>query len=260
MLHGLHVVVMTQRPVGRETRRHALVPTVHGDEVDVDVDEQVALGCTPVDLDVLALVGVAEVHEVRGVLRVVLQQQAVGLERVEDPSSERVPQLVVVHASVQGERGDQHDVVDRGFGREVEHGLDDALAYVGRAHGGKRQRDVVERDRQLHAREEQGRQRLAVPERVEERVPDGVVGVLDRLQGLRRVDDPRPDRQLLEAEALPVEEQRRRGRAVDLEDEPGPAHQRFLSRSWRRSNATLTAPLRPAAVAWSMASLKRSSG
>ena len=112
MLHGAHVVVVAQRPVRRQARGHALVPAVHGHEVDVDVDEQVALGRPPVDLDVLALVGVAEVNEVGGVLGVVLPQQAVGLERVEDPISQRVAQLVLVHAAVQGERGDEHDVVD----------------------------------------------------------------------------------------------------------------------------------------------------
>src|SRR5207244_7110087 len=134
------------------------------------------------------------------------------------------------------------------------------LAHVGAAHRGKGQRDVVERDRQLHSRKEQRRQGQGVTERMEERVANGLVGILDRLEGLGRVDDPRADRQLLEAEALAVEEEGRRGGAIDLEDEAGPSHQRFLSRSSRRSNATFTAPRRPAAAAWSMASLKRSSG
>ena len=38
-----------------------LLAAVHGDEVDVDVDEQVALGRPLVDLDLLAVVGRAEV-------------------------------------------------------------------------------------------------------------------------------------------------------------------------------------------------------
>ena len=54
------------------------------------------------------------------------------------------------------------DVVDAGLGGEVEHGLDDPLADVGPAHLRQRQADVVEGDRQLHAREQQRRQRVLV--------------------------------------------------------------------------------------------------
>ena len=169
-------------------------------------------------------------------------------------------QLVLVHAAVQGEGGDEHDVVDAGVGGHVEHGLDDALADVGPRIGGSGSETSSKAIVSFMPGKSSAGRRLAVAERVEERVADGGVGVVDRVERLGRVDDPRADRQLLEAEALAVPEQGRRGRAVDLEDEPGPAHQRFLSRSSRRSNATFTAPRRPAAVAWSMASLKRSSG
>jgi hypothetical protein len=65
----------------------------------------------------------------------------------------------------------------------VEDGLDDALADVGPAHGRQRQRDVVERDGELHAREQQGAQRLACRLGVLERVADGAVGVLERASG-----------------------------------------------------------------------------
>ena len=45
--HRVHVVVVPEAPVGGKAHRHALVATVHGDEVDVDVDEQVALCGSP---------------------------------------------------------------------------------------------------------------------------------------------------------------------------------------------------------------------
>ena len=61
--------------------------------------------------------------------------------------------------------------------------------------------------------------------------------------------------QLLEPERLAVVEEDRRGRAVDLEDEPRTGHQMLsLSRSDRRSKAILTAPRAPAEAAWAMAS------
>ena len=53
------VVVVAEAPVAGQAGGDALVAAVHGHEVDVDVDEQVALGRPLVDLDVLALVGLA---------------------------------------------------------------------------------------------------------------------------------------------------------------------------------------------------------
>ena len=139
-----------------------------------------------------------DVEQVVGVLGVVLGQQAVRGEGVVDPVAERVAQLVLGHAPVQGERGDQHDVVDARLGRHVEHRLDDHLADVGRLHRRQRQRDVVEADRQLHARAQQRRQRVAVADRVQQGVADGPVRVLDRLHRLGGVDDPAPLGQRLE--------------------------------------------------------------
>src|SRR5207253_9639058 len=75
VLHGAHVVVVAQALVRRQTGGHALVAAIHGDQVDVHVDEQVALGGSPIDLHVLALVGGAQVHEGGGVLGIVLGQQ-----------------------------------------------------------------------------------------------------------------------------------------------------------------------------------------
>ena len=114
----------------------ALVAAVHGDEVDVDVDEQVALGRPLVDLDLLALVGRAEEHEVVGVLGVEVVEQAVRREGVVDPVAQGVAQLGLGHAPVQREGGDEVDVVDARLGGHVEHGLDDALADVGPRIGG----------------------------------------------------------------------------------------------------------------------------
>ena len=225
VLQGVDVVVVAQAAVAGQAGGGALVAAVHGHEVDVHVDEQVALGRPLGDLDLLALVGLAEEREVVGVLGVEVVEQAVGGEGVVDPVAHRVAQLGLGHAPVQGEGGDEVDVVDAGRRGHVQHGLDDALADVGPAHRGQRQGDVVEGDGQLHARRQQVGQGRAVAEGVEQGLADGLVGVLQARQRLGRVDDARAsDRQSLEPQRVTVVEHHRRGRAIDLEDEPGPAH------------------------------------
>ena len=57
-----------------------------------------------------------------------------GSEGVVHAVADRVPELGLGHAAVQGEGGDQVDIVDAGLRGDVEHGLDDPLAHVGAAH------------------------------------------------------------------------------------------------------------------------------
>ena len=179
-----------------------------------------------------------------------------GSEGVVHAVADRVPELGLGHAAMQGEGGDQVDVVDAGLRGDVEHGLDDALAHVGAAHGREREADVVEGDGELHPRLQERSQRSGVAEGVLERGPDGRVGVVEGGQRLGRVQDPAAARgQLLEAERFAVVEEDRRRGAVHLEDEPRTRHQmESLSRSDRRSKAILTAPREPADAAWATAS------
>ena len=250
-LHRRRVVVVAQRAVRGEADRRRLPATVHRHEVDVDVDDEVGLRRPLADLDLLAVVGGADEADTVGILGVELVQRPDRLEGVVDPIADGVAQLGLGHPAVQGEGGDEVDVVDSGLGGEVEDRLDDPLADVGTAHLRQRQADVVEGDRQLHPGEQQGAQRLGV-----DRVVEGVVNrsgdVVDRRQRLRGVDDPAAvGRQLLEGEALAAPEQRRRCRAVDVEHESGARHQRVLL---SRSKTILMAPRRPASAAWAMAS------
>ncbi len=253
LAHRVDVVMVTKAAIRREPGGNRLVAAVHRNEVDVHVDQQVGLRCPLADLDLFALVGRAEERHRIGILGVVVVEPALGGERVVDPVTDRAPQLGLGHPSVQCECGDELDVVDTGVGRHVEHGFDDALADVGPLHLGQRQRDVVERDRQLHPRTQQRGQRLGV-ERVEQRVADRTVDVVHAIERLGCVDGPGAGRQLVQAQALAVVEQQRGSGAVDVEDEPGAGHQRFLSRSLRMSNAIFTPPRRPAVAACSIAS------
>jgi hypothetical protein len=284
--HGRHVVVVSQRLVARQAGGGRLPTAVHRHQVDVHVDDQVGGRGAGGDLHLLAVAGLADHRHGVGVLGVVVVELAPWGERVVDAVAQAVPQLGLGHAPVQCERRDQVYVVDADLGRDVEHRLDHALADVGSAHLGQRQRDVVERDGELHAREHAGAQRLGVDRRLE-RVADRPVRVVDAVQGLGRVDDATAvGRQLLQAELLAVMQQHRRGRAVDVDHQAGPGRGppcgagtgRTVGRTQRRpfrvgvagwsgagavaaapgAKAILVAPRRPAAPACTSASSARS--
>ena len=195
--------------------------------------------------------GLADHHEVLGVLRIVLVQGAPRQEGVDDPIAEHVTQLVFVHPAMEAERGDDVNVVDAGLGGEIEDRLDNALAVVGAFHLGQREAGVVEADRELHIGPQQCGKRLHV-DRIQQRVADGPVQVREAVERFGRVDDPAAiDGEALEAEALAAPEQGRWCRAVDVEHEAGDVACQETS---RRSKAIFTAPRRPAAVAWAIAS------
>ncbi len=225
VLQARRVVVLAEAAVARQPGRERLPPAVHGDLVDVRVDDEVGLGGTLVDLEDLALVGVADHGEVVGVLGVVLVQEALGEEGVDDAVAEYVAQLVLVHPAVESQRSDDVHVVDAGLGGHVEHRLDDPLPIVGPLHLRQRQARVVEADRQLHVRLQQLGKRVHV-ERIQQRIADVAVEVVEAGQRLGRVDDAAAiGGKTFEAEPLAAPEQGGRRRAVDVEDESGAWHQ-----------------------------------
>ena len=216
VLQRVDVVVRLDAVVRAEADRDRLVAAVHRDDVDVHVDQQVGLGGALGELDGLAVAGLAEVDDLGRVLGVVVVEP-VGIELVEDARADRALELGRRHPAVQRERGDQVDVVDAGAVGALEHVLDHAAADVGQLHRRQRQADVVEGDRQLHARAQQRVQRVHAERRVE-RGGDRGVDVDQALQRRRRVDDPAADRQPLEPERLAGVKQRRRRVLVDLDD------------------------------------------
>ena len=132
--HGLGIVVVTKALVTRESSSDRFVSTIHGHQVDVDVHQEVALGCTLVDLNVFAVIGLSKVDQVRGVLCVVLHEQAVRSERVVDPRTESMAQLGFGHPSVQRKGGNKDDVIDSGLGRLIKDGFDHHLTDVRSKH------------------------------------------------------------------------------------------------------------------------------
>ena len=225
MAHGGDVVVMAQAAVAGQPGSHALVAAVHGNQVDVDVDQQIRLGRPFVDLNVLAPVRLPQPRQSIGVFGVVLDQQPMRGEGVIDAVANGVAQLRFGHAAMQGQGADEHHVIDPGCGCRVEHGFDDPLPVVRAVHGRKGQGDVVEGDGEPHAGEQQLRQRLAVAARVQKGLPHGLVRIVEGVKRFGRVDHPRPSgRKPLQPKAFAVPGEDRRRGTVHVKHKTGAGH------------------------------------
>ena len=147
-------VMVADRGVRGEARVDGLVPAVHGDEVDVHVHQQVALGDAAVDRHLLALFRLADSDVVLLVLGVVVVE-AVGVVLGHYLVAKTVSELGLGHPAVQAEGRDQVYVLDALRVGLFQHLLDHELPRVGPLHGRERQREVVEGDSKLHPGEEQ---------------------------------------------------------------------------------------------------------
>ena len=224
MHHRVDVVVVLERAVAGEADRDRLVTAVHRHEVDVDVDEQIGLRGPLRDLDHLVLVRGADLHQ--GVLVLAVEVvEVLRPERTEDPLAHHPTDLVGGHPTVQGSGDDDLHVLDTVAGGQLDHLLEDPLPDVGQRHRRQRDRDVVHGDRELHAGLEQVGKRLGVPRGMQQGVTDRGVDVPDPGQSVRRVHDPRPQRELLHAEALALVDQERGRPFVHLQHESGSGHE-----------------------------------
>ena len=166
---------------------HRLVTTVHRHQCQVHVDDEVRLRRTLVQRDLLTLRRLADVHVGLGVLPIVLVQ-AVRPEGREDAIAHDVPDLVSGHAPVKAERGDEVDVLHARLGGHVDDLLHHELPHVRRRHRRQRERQVVERDRQLHASPQQRLQRIVL-QRLRQRSLHGPLRMRDRLERVGRIHD-----------------------------------------------------------------------
>jgi len=131
------------------------VAAVHRDEVDVHVDEEVALRGAAVERHHFPLSGVLQLHHPVRVLGVVVVV-AVRMEGVEDFLPDHPLHLGVGHSPVERGGDDEMDVVHAGIGEQFQDNLQHRLAGVGGDHRRERERDVVQGDGDLHPRPEEG--------------------------------------------------------------------------------------------------------
>ena len=116
-----------------------------------------------------------------GVFGVVVVEQPVGSKRFIHPISDGVTKFGLGHSSVQGQCGNDVNIIHAGFGRHIEHRLDDSLANIRPTHWRQRQGDVVEGNGEFHAWRQQCWQGIVV-DRIIQRVI--LMGRLSPLDGI----------------------------------------------------------------------------
>src|SRR5215213_3598783 len=140
--------------------------TVHWHEVDVDVDQQVAFGAATIEYERLLVSCLADLDETVGPLSIVVVI-TIGVVLGEDLRPDHSFHFPLGHFPVQGIGDDDVDIVDAVTGEHVEHYLEDRLAYVGCCHRWQRQTDVVNGNRDSHARFELCKQWIAAERMIE---------------------------------------------------------------------------------------------
>ena len=214
-------MVVAQPRVAGETCGRALPAAVHGYEVDVHIDDEVALGCSSAYLHCFAVIGGADYDHAVRVFGIVIVETARRGERVIYSVAHGVAQLGFGHAAVEGQGGDDVDIFHACGCRCVEHGFYDSLADVGAAHRREGEGDVVESYGELHVGSQEGGKGFRA-ERVGEGVADGFVGIGETFMGFGRVDYAAAAwGELFQTEAFAVVEQDRRRGAVCLQHEAG---------------------------------------
>ena len=221
--HRVHVVVVPKALVAGQADRDRLVAAVHRHEVDVHVDDQVGLRRPLHDLDVLAHVGLTDVGEPVLVLCVEVVQ-AIGPEGAVDALADHPADLLGRHPAVQRRRHDDLEVLHPGAGGQLDHVLEHALTHVRGHHRRQRDREVVDRDRELHPREQQLGQRLLIAGRLEQRATDLPVEVAQARQRIRRIHDARAEREPLHPVPLALVDDQGRRPLVHLQHEPWSGH------------------------------------
>ena len=173
---------------------HGLAAAIHGNEVDVHVDQEVGLRGAPVDAHALAVVRDAQLHHpVRGLTVMVVE--AVGVILAEDLPSHGAPDFERRHPPVVGGRNDDVNILDAFFGQPLEEDRQDGLADVRPGHLRQGQRDIVNGDGDFHSRPEQGCERLHFF-RMGEGVVDGRCAVRKAGDRRVRIHDAGPGRHL----------------------------------------------------------------
>ena len=95
------------------------MPPVHGHQIDIHVDDEIALSGSSAEVDVFPVGGFTEDHHAVGIFCVEVVEKTLGGERVVHPVANRVTQFVLGHPPMDRQRCDQVYVIDSGFGCQV---------------------------------------------------------------------------------------------------------------------------------------------
>src|SRR5215210_3056290 len=129
MRKGIRVVVVADGGVGREASVDGLVAAVHRYVVDVDVNEQVALGDTTADADLFSSLRLPDDDVAVRVFGVVVIEP-LRVEARHNPVSQAMPELGLRHPAVEAQSRDEVDVLDALRIRLLQNLLDDELPDV----------------------------------------------------------------------------------------------------------------------------------
>ena len=99
-------MVVSKTFVTCQSRCNGLVTAIHRDQIDVDVNQEIAFSGSLVDLDVFAMVGFPEIQEIRRVFGVVLHQETLRSKSIVNPVSQCMAKFSLGHSPVEGKGGD----------------------------------------------------------------------------------------------------------------------------------------------------------
>ena len=125
--------------------------------------------------------------------------------------------LPIGHLAVQRISDDQVNIIHTVRPAHVEHDLEHGLAHVGRGHRRKRKRNIVHRNGHSHSWLKQRVKRLHF-EWMIHRIPDRGLTIRQTLDRRIRIDDPRPDRNVLENKILSIRHDPRCGVFINVDN------------------------------------------
>ena len=113
-MHRVRIVMRADRDVVTQAHRHALVATVHGNEIDVHIHEEIALDGTAIESHPLAMICLSDLDNVIEIFGVVIVQ-AVRVIFVIDFRADDLLDLWSSHMAMETDCDDDMNIIDSVF-------------------------------------------------------------------------------------------------------------------------------------------------
>ena len=127
--------MVRQAAIVAKADRYGFVAAIHRNEIDVDIDDEIALDRAPVDAHLLAAVGLSEIDDTARLFCVVTVV-AVRIKRVVDLGPHHAAHLRLRHLPVERVRDYDVDVVDAVILEQLENDFERRLPRVRCDHRG----------------------------------------------------------------------------------------------------------------------------